>query len=840
MAGSQLKNLKAALKANGLTGQTNVKKKSKKKGKSPREFDREERQKTIEKIREQFNPFDVKANRNKKVGMMKETAAKLAVGKPGITKQAGEDQRKLFYEAKKSSKNRSGGILDKRFGEKDKNLSSEDVMLERFTKERQRQSSSKRSLFNLDDSDGGDDDNMLGENLTHYGKSLALEDDFDEGDLGLHNADSEGFNAGKRNMAEQYGDEGLGDSSLQEPARKKTKAEVMQEVIAKSKFYKHERQKAQEKLVQDIEGLDDDFENIMSELRTLPKPKRTPEQTSSAGTDIAPDYDQKVKELVLEKRAAPADRTKTDEEIKKEYEDKQKELEQKRLDRMNGVFNVDEQQDAGVEDLGEDFWDGSDSEEGEYGEYMKAIPDSDDDVNFANENDDYEDEKTASNQKYQSNKPKAKEVPSVPCPQIHEELVNFLKSYPAEEHPSLVRRIVRTYQPKLADGNKDRLGKFTGVLLRHILFLAENDFSANVEQMSSLQNELVSILKTLSEKFTVPLSEDCRVIITDIQTRFKESQFYGLLPSDLVFFSVVGMLFSSSDHYHLVITPCLILIAEFLEQIRFNSIQKLLFGSILVRIAIAYQRISNRYIPELTYFLQTSLSVLIPSAKNELSTIAEEQEEDLSVKNLDCDWSKIDPSLELHLLFSDDLENQESVKLSLLANNLDSIDWCVSNNWKELTAFLEIVDPFKQMLHVAVKVFSDGSKATQLLGKIEKLSKFLNRVPLTLQTHKPLAIPSNTPKFEENFNPEKKSYDPDKTRSEVNKMKAQLKKERKFTMKEIRKDTKFEARQGIDEKKKEYADYHSKMARIVNQISTEEGAEKNKYEREKKLRNTKR
>ncbi|CAH01781.1 snoRNA-binding rRNA-processing protein NOP14 [Kluyveromyces lactis] len=837
MGGSQLKNLKAALKANGLTGQTNVKKSSKKKGKSPREFDREERQKTIERIREQFNPFDVKTNRNKKVGVMRESAAKLAVGKPGITKQAGEDQRKMFYEAKKSSKNRSGGVLDKRFGEKDKNLTSEEIMLERFTKERQRQSSTKRSLFNLDDSDGGEDENVYGEKLTHYGKSLSLEDDFDEGDLGLQHSDSEDFRlkqAGKRNMADQYGDEGLGDDALQEPARKKTKAEVMQEVIAKSKFYKHERQKAQEKLVQDIEGLDDDFESIMSELRTLPKTK--PSQTEiSTSTDIAPDYDIKVKELVLEKRAAPADRTKTDEEIKKEYEDKQKELEQKRLDRMNGIFNIEDQKDAGVEDLGEEFWEDSDSEEGEYGEYIKAIPDSDDDVDFEKDNNDDNEYDATSN-----GRPSARVIPSVPCPQIHDDLLNFLKSYPIEEHPSLVKRIVKTYQPKLAEGNKEKLGKFTAVLLRHILFLAEEDYSVNVKEIASLQNELVSILKTLSEKFTIPLSEDCRNIISDIQTRFKESQFYGLSPSDLVFFSVVGMLFSTSDHYHLVITPCLLLIAEFLEQIRFNSLQKLIFGSILVRIAIQYQRISKRYIPELTYFLQTSLRSLIPSTKGETLENKEKQEDNLSIVGSDINWSKVAPSLELHSLFSEDLEKQESIKLSVLVNNLESIDWCITNIWKDLTAFPEIINPFKDILNVAAEVYPGTSKPKQLVEKIEKLLKFQERLPLTLQQHKPLAIPSNTPKFEENFNPDKKSYDPDKTRSELNKMKAQLKKERKFTMKEIRKDTRFEARQGIEEKKKEYADYHSKMARIVNQISTEEGAEKNKYEREKKLRNTKR
>ena len=231
---------------------------------------------------------------------------------------------------------------------------------------------------------------------------------------------------------------------------------------------------------------------------------------------------------------------------------------------------------------------------------------------------------------------------------------------------------------------------------------------------------------------------------------------------------------------------------------------------------------------------------LIPSTKGETLENKEKQEDNLSIVGSDINWSKVAPSLELHSLFSEDLEKQESIKLSVLVNNLESIDWCITNIWKDLTAFPEIINPFKDILNVAAEVYPGTSKPKQLVEKIEKLLKFQERLPLTLQQHKPLAIPSNTPKFEENFNPDKKSYDPDKTRSELNKMKAQLKKERKFTMKEIRKDTRFEARQGIEEKKKEYADYHSKMARIVNQISTEEGAEKNKYEREKKLRNTKR
>jgi nucleolar protein 14 len=68
---------------------------------------------------------------------------------------------------------RSGGIVDRRFGENDPTMTPEERMLERFTKERQR--SSRGAAFNLEDED----------ELTHYGQSLSKLDDFDDVELGL-------------------------------------------------------------------------------------------------------------------------------------------------------------------------------------------------------------------------------------------------------------------------------------------------------------------------------------------------------------------------------------------------------------------------------------------------------------------------------------------------------------------------------------------------------------------------------------------------------------------------------------------------------------------------------
>jgi nucleolar protein 14 len=69
--------------------------------------------------------------------------------------------------------------LDRRFGENDPTMTPEERMLERFTRERQRES--KGALFNLEEED----------ELTHYGQSLSKLDDFDNVGLGLDDDDGE-------------------------------------------------------------------------------------------------------------------------------------------------------------------------------------------------------------------------------------------------------------------------------------------------------------------------------------------------------------------------------------------------------------------------------------------------------------------------------------------------------------------------------------------------------------------------------------------------------------------------------------------------------------------------
>lgn len=798
MAGSQLKQLKAALRENGLTGQTNIKKKGKTSKRAPSDTRRDDMEEKIQMIREQFNPFEIKVN--KKKTQESGRFVKGAQGKPGISKQIGEDQRKAAWEARKASKNKSGVLRDRRFGENDTSLNPEEKMLERFTRERQMQSS-KTSLFNLDGDESDD------EGLTHYGKSLSLKDDFQEDDL--ENSDDEFLRPKKRALEIDDRDE----NDEEEPVvpKKKTKAEVMKEVMAKSKFYKQQRQAAQEEREGQIEELDDEFADVLQALGTVPKTKPPVFETPKDANAI--NYEQSVRELNMDRRAAPADRTKTEEELKKEWDAKQKELEQARLRRMQGEDYGD---DKGPDELDDDFW-GGNSEDEAQGLEVYSSEDLGEDSDLESE------EETT---RFPASKNK------IACPQTLEEFHSQLEDAPLKDTPKHVEKIITLYSPRLQAGNKEKLAVFTTVVFQHILYLSESE-EVDSESFKEVQELLIAKLKKLSEKFNTELAEFLREKIKEIQERITETvtgaDEYPRI-SDLVFFALVGMLYSTSDHYHLIVTPSLILMGETLEQIKYNSLNLLVAGTFISNIVLTYQRIAKRYIPEVTYFLQKALLSIAPleisdKAINAKSDVRLPLKKKLSGNSTTLRISDVDREL------------KESHKEALFGKIISVLDIAL-DTWKEKTALIEIAEPFTIILSKYQEAYLEHKQVSQVLDKFTRLLKFAKdeRKPLALQTHKKVAIATYAPKFEENYNPEKKSYDHDRQRQEVSKMRHQIKQERKIALRELRKDTRFEARQQIKEKKDEHDAYHSKMARILNSINTVEGAEKNAYDRERKSR----
>lgn len=223
----------------------------------------------------------------------------------------------------------------------------------------QKQTRSTTSLFNLDDDE---------ENLTHYGQSLANIDDFDEADLALSDSEDRGAIDPTTVSRAHFGGFGEEEEDMKNPDRIKSKAEVMREVIAKSKMHKMERQKEKDEDESVRKDLDDEFDDIRGLLdmakpsgrKPLPSQNRVFERVederkdkeleeaaqkfsqADVNEDDYQDYDKFVRELAFDQRAKPTDRTKTEEEIALEEKEGLEKAEKARKRRMEGLESEDE------------------------------------------------------------------------------------------------------------------------------------------------------------------------------------------------------------------------------------------------------------------------------------------------------------------------------------------------------------------------------------------------------------------------------------------------------------------------------------------------------------------
>ncbi|KAJ4287247.1 nucleolar complex protein 14 [Kalmusia sp. IMI 367209] len=790
MPPSQLKRLKASLRDQGLTGPSKSKKQKNAQPKNANQAAKKAA--ALASIRESFNPFEYKhLSRPKKfeyVTNNPQDAKTKILGRPGVTKSQGEETRRKTLLPEMSKRNKMGGILDRRIGEDDATMSLEDKMMARFEREQQRKRSG--NVFDLEDE--GDD-----VELTHGGKSLR----FDEDDLGKEDYDAASVSGSseddeddilkRKRRRDSEGEEEEGDAGEQDqPERKKSKAEVMKEVIAKSKQHKYERQQLKEDDDELREELDKDLND--------PPAKEPPKDDVKPDFGINPDraallagkprgeadkeYDARVRQMLYDKRSKPTERTKTEEEKAKEEAEKLKALENKRMRRMKGepTSDDDEPQNKGKQDedededvesinndaaefglgallcrkrvgqkddfLLEDDLIASDSEadisEGEEsGEEFNV-----DDTMAADEDDDFL--KSVLPEKTQPTKAVNGVLSLVPtstssklaytyaCPRSHEELLKVFKGVSIDDVPTVVQRIRALYHAGLHADNKDKLADFGCALVDHISYLSNQTPPAPLLVVESI----IRHVHSLSRSYPAAIATRFREHLKTLQASNVPTQ------GDLAILTAIGSIYPTSDHFHQVVTPAITLMARWLGLQTPTSSKDIATGAFLGALCLQYQRLSKRYTPEFVRY--TNLCLKSPHITPALLTV--------HTQNI------------------------------LTATEL----------WSRTPAFTEIFTPLLAPLKSASP---PQTQAIQRLA-IALQNARLHRRPQLLHYHRPLPIKSSIPKFEEDFDPNK-HYDPDKDRAEAAKLRKEYKRERKGAMRELRKDANFIAREKLKEKR---------------------------------------
>ncbi|KAJ5088182.1 hypothetical protein N7456_011798 [Penicillium angulare] len=905
MPPSQLKQLKASLRDSGVVGPQQSKKQKRQNAKSGATTqNRNQRNAALQAIRDRFNPFEIKvpSNRSKFDATTRDGPSTSAGhSRPGVTKSLGEERRRATLLQEMNTRNKVGGLVDRRFGENDPTMTPEERAAERFARESQKKMR-KESMFNLEE----EEDEFQ---LTHLGQGLSFDekdrDDFEMG--GSDNGESDDETSRKRKRfveaeeeEEDFIDNPEGDD-LHE--RKKSKAEVMKEVIAKSKFYKHERQQAKEDDDDLRDELDKELPDLFEALRGMKAPAKpeppkqdldtmNPERAAMLQgpekTDAEKEYDQRLKQLTFDKRSQPTDRTKTEEEKIEEEAERLKKLEEDRMKRMRGEQVSDEEGEE--EDDDKDSFFNDEEEESDIDDATAfglpsasyeprpnlAVEDEDDflidddlvetrsNVSLSVDEDDMEesdlsdeDESEQSEQEDElingmslpaasaastavaaSKSADGKLAFTYPCPDSHDEFTALIKGVPNEDVPTIVQRIRALHHPRLHPDNKAKLGRFSEILVEHVSYMANQP-----EPSFVLAESILRHVHSLAKTHPINVAMAFRARLREIS----KDRPLNLLPGDLAILTGISTVFPTSDHFHAVSTPAHLCLARFLGQCSANTLSDFATGAFATSLCLQYQAVAKRYMPELINYALNALCNLAPTEPTKgLGSFPYRKSEE-SVRLAPS--KKVTPrKLQFRDLATSPSEDQakEELKISLVTTFISLLDTS-SDLWAEKSAFTEIFTPVREMLNHLQQSFKSKvytSVRDLVQSTLDKINAHLDqsrltRRPLLLHNHRPLAIKAGIPKFEENFNPDK-HYDPDRERAESNRLKAELKRERKGAMRELRKDASFVAREKLREKKERDSEYEKKYKRLVAEIQNEEGRAANDYEKERRGRQGKR
>ncbi|NXG55294.1 NOP14 protein, partial [Hemiprocne comata] len=618
------------------------------------------------------NPFEVKVNRQKFNILGRKT--KNDVGLPGVSRSKAIKKRTQTLLKEYKEREKANVFKDKRFGEYNTKMSPEEKMIRRFALERQ-QNYGKKNIYNLNED----------EELTHYGQSLAeieklndiVDSDSDTEERGTLSAELTAAHfGGGGGLLRKKASSGQQDEEEEKP---KSRKELIEEMIAKSKQEKQERQTRRESALELTEKLDNDWKEIQTLIaRKAPKLERKDKEAEKPKPD---EYDMIVRELGFEMKAKPSERMKTEEELAKEEQARLQKLEADRLRRMRGIdeevnrkkpshmsaddladgFILDkddrrllsykngkidieneEEEEKNKEEEEEEEGEEEDNENEEESEEETANEDEEDNAadNHSDLESDLESEEEAAGNKDQKkqktnenesqnvkkldpNMEAAKsELPyTFAVPESYETFKSLLAGRTIEQQLIILERIQKCSHPSLAMGNKAKLQKLFGFLLEYIGELATMD----LPEFRTI-DKLVLPVYNLCQMFPEAASDSIKFILRDAAHDMEEvtevkgrATFPGL--DTLIYLKIISLLFPTSDFWHPVVTPAFMYMSQLLTKCRITTLQDVIKGLFICCLFLEYVSLSRRFVPELINFLLGVLHISLPKKQAQGYTV---------------------------------------------------------------------------------------------------------------------------------------------------------------------------------------------------------------------------
>ncbi|KAM4781295.1 nucleolar protein 14 [Cyanocitta cristata] len=822
------------------------------------------------------NPFEVKVNRQKFDILGRKT--KNDVGLPGVSRSKAIKKRNQTLLKEYKEREKTNVFKDKRFGEYNTKITPEEKMIRRFALERQ-QNYGKKNIYNLNED----------EELTHYGQSLAeieklndiVDSDSDPEEGGTLSAEltAAHFGGGGGLLRKKVSSEQQGE----EEEKPKSRKELIEEMIAKSKQEKQERQTRRESALELTEKLDKDWKEIQTLIaRKTPKSERKDKDIEKPKPD---EYDMIVRELGFEMKAKPSERLKTEEELAKEEQARLQKLEADRLRRMHGIdeqANKKRPSHMSADDLADGFIldkddrrllsykDGKinieneekkeeeegeeeDNENGEESQEESASEDEEDDAADSHcdlESDLESEEEAAGNKEEKNHKGSENESPNVEkldpkreaakselpytfsVPESYETFKSLLAGRTIEQQLIILERVQKCNHPSLAVGNKAKLEKLFGFLLEYIGELATLD----LPELRTI-DKLVLPLYNLCQMFPEAASDSIKFILRDAAHDLEEvievkgrATFPGL--DMLIYLKIISLLFPTSDFWHPVVTPAFMYMSQLLTKCRITTLQDVIKGLFICCLFLEYVSLSRRFVPELINFLLGVLHISLP--KNQAQGYTVVHPFTPVGKNLElllvCDkedlesWEKQNVPLSIVTRLKETSRTEVNhIRLSCLALCFDLIKKCAAL-YESLPSFHEIMHPVRILLtqHVPVNEYPEKMQEWYHSALKELENKVKHYTPLICEKKKPVPLKQYTPKIVKVLEFGRKQAG-SKKEQERKQLIQRHKRELKGAIREIRKDNQFLARMQLSEIMERDSARKRKVKELLGSLATQEG-----------------
>ncbi|XP_026555561.1 nucleolar protein 14 [Pseudonaja textilis] len=795
------------------------------------------------------NPFEVKVNREKFPVLGRRV--RHAVGLPGVARSRAHAKRQRSLQKEFQQREKCGVFRDRRFGEYDGGMSAEEKAERRFALERQKAFGNK-NVYNLNEE----------EDLTHYGHSLAdieklndiVDSDSDAEEKGMLSEELTASHFGgllsKKKPTEQQNEGG------QNP---KSRKELVEELIAKSKLEKKERQAQRENTLELTEKLNNDWKEIQALLLQRSSKSETPSQ---AEEKPKPDeYDVLVRELGFEMKTQPSDRMKTEEELAKEEQEKLQQLEADRLRRMKGEERKESSKKPkhlSADDLADGFLltkddrpllsygNDMDDEDGEEDSENKESEEESDTESINNPSEGDADEETVLGKRFSKSQKKIKkpnsrrdkeaaqlELPYLfAAPESYEQLQALLLGRTTEEQMDIIARVRKTNHPSLAIGNKAKLEKLFGFLVEYI-----GELSREGQPRMKTIDELVVVLFELCQMFPKAAGDHMKLLLQEATHSMEEiAERNGLLTFPeldmLLYLKIITVLFPTSDFWHPVVTPSLVYMSQLLTKCAVRTEQDIVKGLFVCCLFLDYTSLAQRFVPELVNFLLGVLHLAIPNKETQgysllppfVSLGKHSNLLVVSEKSGSETWQRQNISLTvLSRSTGKSKIETNNLRLSCVALALALVRRCAVL-YGELPSFREIVGPVRLLLSSLMLQATKYPAQLQELHQsvLEKLDVPGTYRPLVCDKRKPVPLKLYTPKIVKVLEFGRKQGS-SKQEQERQRLVHKHRRELKGAVREIRRDNQFLAKMQLAEVMERDSERKRKVKQLFQSLAQQEG-----------------